>query len=156
MSDTLFPPSTDSAQVHDRRPLQEDEHRISTCSYENNGTSRRRASSSSSARLACSDFVRLHVADDIAELLRLNRQARNDYVAVVLEDEKTVLPRPRLADAVRLRWKTQAKPSIPRWVPRRPSTVAVPRRWSDPTREVSKGFVKSATLLRAVCYDFCP
>jgi hypothetical protein len=34
-------------------------------------------------------FVRLHIADDIAELLRLNRRARDDYMAAVLEDEKT-------------------------------------------------------------------
>jgi len=34
-------------------------------------------------------FVRLHIADDIAELLRLNRRARDDYIAAVLEDEKT-------------------------------------------------------------------
>jgi hypothetical protein len=34
-------------------------------------------------------FVRLHIADEIAELLRLNRRARDDYIAAVLEDEKT-------------------------------------------------------------------
>lgn len=34
-------------------------------------------------------FVRLHVADEIADLLRLNRRARDAYINSVLEDEKT-------------------------------------------------------------------
>lgn len=34
-------------------------------------------------------FVRDNVADEIADLLRLNRRARDEYIASVLEDEKT-------------------------------------------------------------------